>query len=351
MPLPTTINDLFTSEASNSPGGGESPILADNYLRFHAAFIAQLRDGPGFVTAVRSNALGSVSVPAFSFVGDTNTGAWSPAADTYAISTNGAERLRVDNTGNVGIDCIPAAWGVGGFRVLQLGPIGSIAAADFGGGNTQTVISSNIYFDGTTTRYLTTNIAAQYNQLNGSHTFRTAASGTAGGIVTFVDRLTIAAAGNVTINAPSSGSALTVNGGAVVASATAPWATFGASTAAASFMQFYKGGTTTPVGYIGTDGGALQVGGIGDNFGIRADNSLLFVSGGTIERARIDAAGNLGIGTSAPSAKLHVSGSLRIDAAITSAAAAGAASALPSLPAGYLTVNIGGTDCKIAFYS
>lgn len=45
MPLPSSINDLSTTAASNSPAGSESPSLIDDYLRTYASYIAQLRDG------------------------------------------------------------------------------------------------------------------------------------------------------------------------------------------------------------------------------------------------------------------------------------------------------------------
>jgi hypothetical protein len=44
--------------------------------------------------------LGAVGTPAYTFTGDLNSGMWSPAADTVAVSTVGAERLRVDSSGN-----------------------------------------------------------------------------------------------------------------------------------------------------------------------------------------------------------------------------------------------------------
>ena len=44
MPVPSSINDLSTTAASNSPGGGETPADGDNYIRALSAFIAQLRD-------------------------------------------------------------------------------------------------------------------------------------------------------------------------------------------------------------------------------------------------------------------------------------------------------------------
>lgn len=46
---------------------------------------------------------GTAALPALIPVGDTNTGAWFPAADTFAISTGGSERLRVTPGGFVGI--------------------------------------------------------------------------------------------------------------------------------------------------------------------------------------------------------------------------------------------------------
>ena len=45
---------------------------------------------------------GSASTPALQG-NDTNTGVFFPAADTVGISTSGAERMRVDSSGNVGI--------------------------------------------------------------------------------------------------------------------------------------------------------------------------------------------------------------------------------------------------------
>ena len=47
--------------------------------------------------------LGLVGTPAYTFTGDLNTGMWSPAADTVAFSTAGAERSRVTSAGDVGI--------------------------------------------------------------------------------------------------------------------------------------------------------------------------------------------------------------------------------------------------------
>lgn len=44
MPVPSSIDDLSTTAASNSPTGSETPTEGDNYLRTLSAFIAALRD-------------------------------------------------------------------------------------------------------------------------------------------------------------------------------------------------------------------------------------------------------------------------------------------------------------------
>jgi hypothetical protein len=46
---------------------------------------------------------GSASAPSITFTGDTNTGIFSPAADTIAFAEGGTESMRIDSSGNVGI--------------------------------------------------------------------------------------------------------------------------------------------------------------------------------------------------------------------------------------------------------
>jgi hypothetical protein len=46
---------------------------------------------------------GTAAAPAITTTGDTNTGIFFPAADTIAFSEGGAEAMRIDSAGNVGI--------------------------------------------------------------------------------------------------------------------------------------------------------------------------------------------------------------------------------------------------------
>ena len=46
---------------------------------------------------------GSEAAPSFKFINDVDTGLFSPAANTFGVSTSGVERLRINSSGNVGI--------------------------------------------------------------------------------------------------------------------------------------------------------------------------------------------------------------------------------------------------------
>ena len=59
-------------------------------------------DSPTFTSQATFSA-GTVSLPAITTTGDTNTGIFFPAADTIAFSEGGTEAMRLDSSGNVGI--------------------------------------------------------------------------------------------------------------------------------------------------------------------------------------------------------------------------------------------------------
>lgn len=111
-----------------------------------------------------------------------------------------------------------------------------------------------------------------------------------------VKRVEVDANGNLGIATTSPTSKLHVKGSFRIESEGAQWFSIGAGSTAASYGAFYKGGTTTSSGFIGTDGGGIVGSGTGDNFGIRAESALLLAAGAT-ERARITSDGNLLVGT------------------------------------------------------
>jgi hypothetical protein len=91
-----TVNSTITSNL----------IFTDNTYDIGASGATRPRTGY-FGTSVISPLFvagaGTVSVPAFSTTGDTNTGIFFPAADTIAFTEGGVESMRIDSSGNVGI--------------------------------------------------------------------------------------------------------------------------------------------------------------------------------------------------------------------------------------------------------
>ena len=100
-------------------------------------------------------------------------------------------------TGNVGIGVTPEAW-YSGFSALQLSDTGAIYSENVGG-ESSIGLTENAYIaaDGAT-KYLTTDEASIYQQNNGTHNFRVAASGSADAAISWTDAMTIDNAGIVT---------------------------------------------------------------------------------------------------------------------------------------------------------
>ncbi len=78
-------------------------------------------------------------------------------------------------------------------------------------------------------------------------------------------------------------------------SGTSTWAAFRTGIVGNSYMKFIKGGSDLQIGYLGSDGGALVPGGIGENFVVRGTSHLVLVSDGQVVRPGVDAAHNLGL--------------------------------------------------------
>lgn len=113
-------------------------------------------------------------------------------ADLFFMS-GAAESMRIDSAGRVGIGITPVAFD-GGFKSLDIGNCTLYAdAASIVG------LASNSYYDGSVWRYKTTGPAALYTQYDGTHVFRTNASGTAGASFASEERMRIDNAGNVGI--------------------------------------------------------------------------------------------------------------------------------------------------------
>ena len=78
--------------------GGDGAITGCSSLSEPALTLSGLT-----VSGQISTVSGTAAAPGVTFVDDNDTGIYSPAANTLGITTNGTERLRVDDTGKIGI--------------------------------------------------------------------------------------------------------------------------------------------------------------------------------------------------------------------------------------------------------
>lgn len=135
--------------------------------------------------------------------------------------TNGAvtaDWLRFDSAGTAGFGVTPGAWDTGtGSKAIQVGDRATLSCLQSG---TTTHLSNNSRFDGTNWKYIETATAAFYAQSSGAHLWGSAASGTAGGTVTYITTLTLNASGALVMGTTQpimrgvDNSLITVNGGA-----------------------------------------------------------------------------------------------------------------------------------------
>ena len=91
-------------------GTGTGTAFTAGSIVFAGASGVYTQDNANFFFDDTNNQLllgrGTASLPAFGFVGDADTGAYSPSANTYAITTGGTRRINVSSGGSVSIGVI-----------------------------------------------------------------------------------------------------------------------------------------------------------------------------------------------------------------------------------------------------
>jgi hypothetical protein len=230
---------------------------------------------------------GAVGTPSITTTGDTNTGIFFPAADTIAFAEGGAESMRIDASGNMGLGVTPSAWG------------SSDKAIDIGGGNQSSIsanlagaFATNAYFNGTDWKYKNSSgTPGLYSQsFDGQHKWFRASSGTAGNTISFTQAMTLDASGNLGIGATSPAERLHVVG-KIAVSGTNPSIR---QTVQNSSLDLC-GGTT-----VGTDPSIQIVGSTttsdANKIFYNANTHVFRTSSGGTTYATIDSSGNLLVG-------------------------------------------------------
>jgi hypothetical protein len=225
------------------------------------------------------NGLGAVGTPSYTFTGDLNTGMWSPAADTIAFSEGGAEAMRINSAGNVGIGTTAPGY------KLDVSATGNIS------GQFKTSGSINALFladAGTTAEslYIGT-VGNDFRVVTGSN-----------------EHVRVTSAGLVGIGTSTPGAKLEVS------------STSAGATAEVLRLNNPGGGANTAA-QIKFNAAGANYASITGGYGAAAPQMTFNLPSGagnyvwqqaSAESMRLDSSGNLGIGTSAPTGRLEVVG-------------------------------------------
>jgi hypothetical protein len=113
---------------------------------------------------------------------------------TALSTTNPAERMRIDASGNVGIGVTPSTWT--SQTALQVG--GGSTGASLSSGTNGVILASNLIYN-SGWKYLANGYILYYQQSGGAHYWGNAPSGTAGNVATVTDRMVLDASGNLIV--------------------------------------------------------------------------------------------------------------------------------------------------------
>jgi hypothetical protein len=303
--LRITNTSIYTASGVNVGIGTSSPSanLDVGNVSLGAAAPQEIRVNNSSGNSVYRIGQGSTSHAYLAWFYNATAGSAYASLSTYAGNNN---LVLQDSGGNVGLGVTPSAWGA--FKAFEM-PDGSyFSTYNFGG----LYIGNNNYYNGSNFIYKNTGAASLYTQGAGTHVFSTVASGTAGNTITFSERMRLDSSGNLGIATTSPVTRLDVVKTTSGLSAQSNTVLALQSGSSSNWIEFMNGGTTNNAGIQWSDAGSLGSASFFYNnntqsmyYGSEAIHQ--FYTAGT-ERMRITSAGNVGIGTTSPTAPLDVTG-------------------------------------------
>lgn len=186
-------------------------------------------------------------------------GAATPAAGSFTTFTsNGiddnasATAVTLDASGNVGIGVTPSAWN-SAFDAVQIGRSTALWSQN---NYDKTWLTTNVYLDSAGNfKYISTAPVSTYNQVDGTHVWGYAASGTTGATASIEEAMRIDSSGNLLVGGTTAEAATSTTiyqSGQIVSRVDGTYATEFRRDTSDGDISVFKRGTTT-VGSIGTN--------------------------------------------------------------------------------------------------
>ena len=106
MAVDATLSNSVSSMFSANVVAGYEGVFSDTFSGFGTSNPLERLHVAGKIystSQILADSNDSSNAPAFSFMGDSNTGMWQPADDTLGFATGGVDRVRIDSSGRLGI--------------------------------------------------------------------------------------------------------------------------------------------------------------------------------------------------------------------------------------------------------